>query len=54
MSNLAQKLANIGMIAEAMSKCEKALKIENYHKNVADVISGSKRYLRTKKNNKQN
>ena len=39
MSNVANKLANIGMIEEAMSKCEKALKTENYHKNVTDVIS---------------
>ncbi len=39
MSNLGTKLVDIGMIDEAMSKCEKSLKLENYHKNVTDLIS---------------
>jgi len=39
MSNLANKLISVGMLKEAMAKCERALKIENYHKNVITSIS---------------
>jgi hypothetical protein len=37
MSNLGYKFANIGMTTEAQSECDKAMKKEDYHKNIADL-----------------
>ena len=39
MSNLANKLIKVGFLEEAEEICNRALKIENYHKNVIDSIS---------------
>jgi len=38
MSNLANKLISVGYLKEAMEICERALKIEDYHKNVVSAI----------------
>jgi tetratricopeptide (TPR) repeat protein len=39
MSNLSQKLMKAGFLKEAEEICNRALKIENYHKNVSHAIS---------------
>jgi tetratricopeptide (TPR) repeat protein len=39
MSNLANKLMNVGMTEEAQTKLDKALVIKNYHKSVTDSLS---------------
>ncbi len=39
MSNLAQKLINAGFLKEANEICDKALKIEDYHKNIGSAIT---------------
>ena len=39
MSNLAQKLMKAGFLKDAEEICNRALKIENYHKNVSHAIS---------------
>ena len=38
MSNLGYRLAHAGMTTEAQLACDKAMKTENYHKNIADLI----------------
>lgn len=39
MSNLAQKLIDAGFLKEAAEICDKALKIEDYHKNIGSAIT---------------
>jgi tetratricopeptide (TPR) repeat protein len=39
MSNLAQKFMSAGFLSEAEEECEKALKIENFHQNVASTLA---------------
>lgn len=39
MSNLAQKLLNAGFLKEAEEICNKAVKKENYHKNIGNAIA---------------
>jgi Flp pilus assembly protein TadD len=39
MSNLAQKFMSAGFLGEAQQQCEKALKIENFHQNVASTLA---------------
>lgn len=39
MSNLAQKLIKAGFLGEAQEICKRAVKVEDYHKNVGDAIS---------------
>jgi hypothetical protein len=39
MSNLAQKLISAGFLPEAQQKCDAALKIENYHRNIPHTIA---------------
>jgi hypothetical protein len=39
MSNLAQKLINAGFLKEASDICDKALKTEDYHKNIGAAIT---------------
>lgn len=39
MCNLAQKLVKEGFLDEAQTICDRALKVEDYHKNVGDAIS---------------
>jgi tetratricopeptide (TPR) repeat protein len=39
MSNLAQKLMSAGFLSAAQEKCEKGLKVENFHQNVASTLA---------------
>lgn len=39
MSNLAYKFLSEGFIAEAQGECDRALKIEGYHKNIGALLS---------------
>jgi hypothetical protein len=39
MSNLGYKLASIGMLLEAREKCDQAIKVKDYHKNVASLLA---------------
>jgi tetratricopeptide (TPR) repeat protein len=39
MSNLAQKLMSAGFLSEAKQQCEKGLKVENFHQNVASTLA---------------
>jgi Tfp pilus assembly protein PilF len=42
MSNLANKLINVGFLKEAEEICNRAIKYQDYHKNVLDSISSIK------------
>src|SRR5262249_18403863 len=39
MSNLAQKFLSAGFLSEAQQECEKGLRVENFHKNVASTLA---------------